>query len=719
MARDKAVLFFGYIFPLGLFFLFARLSNAAQNPGVMAQIIAMTVIIGVLGNGFIGAGMRTVQDREINVLRRFKVAPINALPIIVASIVSGIVNFLPILFLFLFFGTVWFHMPLPPNTASLVIFVMVGLAAFRSVGMVIASVVNSAQEAQVLIQLLYLPMLFLSGATFPVSIMPEWVQQLAQFLPATYLFAGMQSIMIGHKSLVANWLPFSALLITMVVASFVAVKLFRWEKEEKISGRAKLWIAGVLAPFLILGVYQIKSHQSIAEAKVYARDQRRGRSILFQNVRIFIGDGEVIANGAVLIRAGKIVTVYNGAVPNVSSLNAEVRDESGRTLMPGLIDMHVHLGAPGGIYDDTAKYADPRLIKRRLAAYLYCGITAVRSTGDGLDESLALRKEVATSRYEGAELFTYGPLFTAPGGHPTEMLQSIPASFRANVAAQFVRVPTSPSEAMNQVQDLKHAGVDGIKAVLDAGFPEWQVFPRMDSRIYSAVIEEARKQNLPTATHTGSRDDVAEAVRCGTNSVEHGSKIDTIPPSLFAEMRDKQIAYDPTLSLFEGALDARSGRTELLDSPLLQRVGPADLLASTRAAVAKGNAGGRREAFVQRRQLLYDNLLGAYKAGVRLIAGSDAGNLLVIHGPTVQRELELWMQAGIPPAVALKAATGAAAAVLRADGRIGLIKEGRDATFLLLGGDPTREISALERIDDVFFRGEDVDRSELLNQEKQ
>ena len=73
-------------------------------------------------------------------------------------------------------------------------------------GMIIAAVVNSAQEGGILIQLLYLPMLFLSGATFPVSIMPVWVQSIAQFLPATYLFQGMQSIMIAGDSLAANLL---------------------------------------------------------------------------------------------------------------------------------------------------------------------------------------------------------------------------------------------------------------------------------------------------------------------------------------------------------------------------------------------------------------------------------------------------------------------------------------------------------------------------------
>ena len=113
------------------------------------------------------------------------------------------------------------------------------------------------------------------------------------------------------------------------------------------------------------------------------------------------------------------------------------------------------------------------------------------------------------------------------------------------------------------------------------------------------------------------------------------------------------------------------------------------------------------------------NLLNAYKTGVLLITGSDSGNLLVIHGPTIQHELELWVRAGIPPAQALQAATYNAAKVLRAGDRIGSIQKGRDATLVLLDGNPLQDISNTERIATVMFRGERVDRSDLFNQDKQ
>lgn len=717
VGRDRSVLFFSYLFPFVFFFIFAQLFGAKQSSSAMAQVIAMVLIIGTLNNGFFGAGMRAVQDRETNVLRRFKVTPIGPGPIIVSSLIAGLVSFLPVVVLFFVIARVFYHMPLPHNLFALFIFICIGVIAFRSLGMIIAAVVNSAAEASVTMQILYLPMLFLSGATFPASVMPVWVQGVAQFMPATYLYQGIESMMIGGQGLGANVIAILGLLITLAVAMVVATKLFRWEKEEKIPNRAKLWIAGVLAPFLIMGIYQARTKQNIENAKVLARQAARNRTVLYEHARIFVGNGTVIPNGAVLIRQGKIAEVFGSSPENARSFNAEVVDASGETLMPGLIDMHVHLGAPGGVYKDTAKYADPELVKRRLAAYLYSGITAVRSTGDFLDVSLALRQDVNSGLYLGAQLFACGPLFTAKGGHPEELLKYFPESLRKTARTQFLREPQSPQEARAQVDELKRSGVDCIKAVLDAGYADWQLFNRLNTGIYDAVIEEARHDGLPSATHTGSSSDVRDAVDAGTNSVEHGSMVDLIPDSLFAEMKRKGIAYDPTLSVFEGIVDLRTGSTDVLNRPLLQRVGPMDLLDDTRQMLRNEKHASQESmnSFFARQQ---QNLLSAYKHGVTLITGSDAGNMLVIHGPTVQHEMELWVKAGIPPAAALRAATYNAAKILRADKHLGLIQKGYDATFILLNGDPLQDIAATEQIHSVIFQGQEIDRSDLFTQDK-
>ncbi len=111
------------------------------------------------------------------------------------------------------------------------------------------------------------------------------------------------------------------------------------------------------------------------------------------------------------------------------------------------------------------------------------------------------------------------------------------------------------------------------------------------------------------------------------------------------------------------------------------------------------------------------NLLKAWHAGVMLVTGSDSGNFFVLHGPTVQHEIELWVSAGIPPEVALQAATLNAAKLLRAESRIGTVEEGKEATLLVVDGNPLQDVRALSAISFVLMKGERVSRTELFKQE--
>lgn len=714
MNRDRTVLFFNYFFPLMFFIVFAMSFGGAKNPGAMGQVVNMVLVLGVLGSGFFGAGMRAVQDRETNVLRRFKVTPVGAAPIIVASLVSGLVSFLPSVFLVVLLAHFWMQMPLPSRPLEFLVFVSLGAFAFRALGMMVAAVVNSAQESQIITQLIYLPMLFLSGATFPLQFFPHWLQVVSQFVPATYLFQGMQSILLTNGTLASNRLPVVSLIITTVLAVFLGTKLFRWEKEEKIPGRAKLWLAAVMLPFFLMGAYQSKSDQNLRQVKIAARKLQRSQSRLFQNVRVFVGDGRVIQNGAVLVRSGKIAQVFDAPAADTKSLHADVVDAAGKTLLPGLIDLDVHLSAPGGVYENASDYQQKDALKRALAAYLYCGITAVRSTGDPLDATLEARRSVASGDFAGAELFTYGPLFTAEGGRGTEYLQSVPANMRQSIESQMVRTPRSADMARQQVGELKEKGVDGIAAVLDAG-QSGSLVNRLDSRIYGAIIAASAANGLPSSTLTGDADDVMQAVAAGTSIIGHGSARNTIPGAAFQSMLRKNIAYDPALSALDAEAELAQRNLKLLDRSLVQQIAPRSLLASTRKALAAPATTREQEPSSQLKTGA-QNLVAAWKAGVMLVAGSDAGHLLVLHGPTVQRELQLWVEAGIPAGIALQAATLNAAKVLGAESRFGSIQPGREANLILVEGNPLEDILALERVTYVLFRGEQIDRPALFTQ---
>jgi imidazolonepropionase-like amidohydrolase len=448
------------------------------------------------------------------------------------------------------------------------------------------------------------------------------------------------------------------------------------------------------------------------------RDLQRSGAFLIRNTRIFTGDGKVIENGAVLVRDGKIAAVYEGAAPDPEQLKAETVEGAGKTLLPGLIDAHVHLSAPGGLSTDPRDYDVEKTMPHSAAALLYSGVTAARSVGDGLDASLKLRKAIADGATLGSQLFVCGPMFTAEGGHGTEFVEHLPAAIKETVKAQLVRTPKTPEEARRQVRELKTRGVDGIKAILEAGWGEGMLFDRLDLLLVRAVSEEAHAQHLPLATHTGDARDVADAVEIGSSSVEHGSWRDEIPDNLLERMAREGVYLDPTLAVAEAYALYFGGKPDVLNRSLVQQVVPARLLKGTREFVAsgKGADAGKAELFQHALDTARANLLRAWKAGVPLVMGTDAGNPMVFHGPSLHHELQLWVEAGIPVTVALQAATVNAAKLLGAPQRIGAIRPGMDADLLLVDGNPLQEIAATERISLVVFKGERIRRAELFEQ---
>jgi imidazolonepropionase-like amidohydrolase/ABC-type multidrug transport system permease subunit len=690
----------------------------AEQGSRVIQVVAMVMAIGILGNGLFGAGMRAVQDRETDVLRRYKVTPITPVPLLAASMVTGVILYLPGLIITLILANRLFGMAVPPNLLSLFLFAVVACVAFRSIGLIIAAVVNSSQESLILIQPLYMAMLFLSGATFPISFFPDWLQIVTQFIPATYLMTGTAGILQHGESVLDNWQSVIALLVTALVGIFIATKLFRWEKEEKLRNSAKLWVLAALAPFLLLGVYQSWSRQDLAKGKILARDIRRGTTWLIQNARIYVGNGKVIESGSVLIRGGKIAEIYEGAAPDAKTLKAEPIEAAGKTVLPGLIDVHVHLGAAGGFYDDWSKFDQTKAAEREMEAYLFSGVTAVRSAGDGVGPMLKLRRQFGSGEKLGTELFLCGPLFTTEGGHGTEYGKFLPEAFRAGFLAEFVRLPKSADEARQQVDALAAQHIDAIKGVLEAGAPGYS-FNRMDVNILRAVADEAHAKNLPVAIHTGNSRDVVDAVALGANSVEHGSFVDEIPDATIAEMKAKGIALDPTLSVVEGLTNFAQGNTTLLKRSLVQQVTKKELLEGTEHAATNAEMASLRDGlkhYPMSLEIGGKNLIKAWRAGVLLVTGSDAGNFLIMHGPTVQHEIELWVAAGIPIDVALQAATSNAAKLLQAESRIGTVEKGKEATLLIVDGNPLQDVRALSSISAVFMKGERVSRTELFEQ---
>jgi ABC-2 type transport system permease protein len=222
----------------------------------------------VMGS-FWGLSAALVNFREQGILRRFHVTPVTPGDMLASSIVANFVLTLPtVLIQFLFARTI-FHVTHFGNVVSAFLLIAIGTMSFASMGLVVASVTNTMQETQVINQLIWFPLLFLSGATIPLANLPQVVRRVGLFLPATYLVTGLQSAIFAS---LAPWsvdvlLALTSLAVWGLITFFLSAQLFRWEPESKIPRRAKLFAAATAIPFLLLGFWENKTNRTIAQAQ--------------------------------------------------------------------------------------------------------------------------------------------------------------------------------------------------------------------------------------------------------------------------------------------------------------------------------------------------------------------------------------------------------------------------------------------------------------------
>src|SRR5258707_11264360 len=186
--RNKMFLFFSVIMPFGFFFLYAGVF-ARGIPLVVRYFLGPVMALTVMGS-FWGLSAALVTFREQGILRRFHVTPVTPSDMLASSIVSNFIFTIPMVLVELFLARAVFHVPSIGDPISLFLLISVGIVSFSSLGLVIASITNTMQETQVLNQLLWLPLIFLSGATLPLGFLPRPVQRFGLFLPATYLVNG-------------------------------------------------------------------------------------------------------------------------------------------------------------------------------------------------------------------------------------------------------------------------------------------------------------------------------------------------------------------------------------------------------------------------------------------------------------------------------------------------------------------------------------------------
>jgi ABC-2 type transport system permease protein len=261
--RNRAFIFFGFIFPLVILIpvlaYFARYAPAAISYA-LASILAITVM-----GSFQGLSIQLVTFREQGILRRFRVAPVGPGAMLASSILSNYIMTLPVVTIEFALARRIFHMSQWGNLGGAFVLITLGIITFAALGLIVASVTNSAQETQVINQLLWSSFLLLSGATLPLPILPIWVQRLSLFLPATYLVTGFERVMVARVGVLEVGTEIVALAVSAGLAFFLSQQLFRWEPEAKVGPRAKALATATLVPFLLLGIWE-NAHGTLRSA---------------------------------------------------------------------------------------------------------------------------------------------------------------------------------------------------------------------------------------------------------------------------------------------------------------------------------------------------------------------------------------------------------------------------------------------------------------------
>ncbi|RZJ47128.1 MAG: amidohydrolase family protein [Brevundimonas sp.] len=385
--------------------------------------------------------------------------------------------------------------------------------------------------------------------------------------------------------------------------------------------------------------------------------------------------GRYVDNPVVVVTDGRIVSVGT-AVPAGLPADAERLDLPGLTLLPGLIDMHVHLADTPYVSGwTTLDYADdfrPLLQVPQARATLDAGFTTVRNLGGPDFADVALMQAIDGGFVVGPRVIPAGAYIGATGGHCDET--GFPYSMR--VENEFVA--DSPDEMRHSIREVRKYGAQVIKICATGGVFSRNTEPGQQQLSFEelkAAADEAHMWGLRIAAHAHGASGIREAIRAGIDTIEHASLIDAEGIRLAVE-RGTWLSMDIYNTDFTQATGTQFGVTE-------------DNLRKDREIA----------------QIQRDNFRAAHAAGARMVFGSDAG--IYPHGKNAE-QFAVMVRYGMTPAEAIRSATWNAAQALGRERDVGAIVTGRYGDLIAVAGDPLADVRALETVTVVVKGGEVV-----------
>ncbi|WP_431967203.1 amidohydrolase family protein [Actinacidiphila sp. bgisy160] len=348
-----------------------------------------------------------------------------------------------------------------------------------------------------------------------------------------------------------------------------------------------------------------------------------------------------------------------------------VIDAEGGTILPGLIDSHIHL-VPGA-----------------LAQGLTFGVTTALDMFSQAG-AMAVAKEQAGARSDVADVRSAGIGATAPGGHPSMMYDPFPTL-------------TGPEQAEQFVAERVAEGSDYVKIFGPSGAAGPWATPSLDLETIAALTQAAHGRGLVVVAHVNSVAGMRQVVSAGVDVIAHVPVDGELDRALAERVAEAGIAVGPTLATLENLLGEPGGAAVVADPRLVGKLGDAQV--RRLASGAPGRRGQRLPPYARAEK----NACRLVDAGVTILAGTDAPSPGTAFGASLHRELELLGRCGITPAQALNAATAAPARVFLLADR-GLVAAGRRADLVLVSGDPLTDITATRAIERIWRAGVPCDR---------
>lgn len=438
------------------------------------------------------------------------------------------------------------------------------------------------------------------------------------------------------------------------------------------------------------------------------------KSIVIRDISLFTGDPDqgVIDHVNILIEGDTVTRIGEFSISDIDGMIIEGK---GKTVIPGLIDHHIHITAPGAppwfpvMPDDT-------LIERNLSSFLYAGVTTVFDMGGPLYDLEALSQRIAVEEKVNPRFFYAGKMLTKKGGHPDPMFRKL---IFWPVDSLMIKKVTFSLDDKDDIADAiaenKAHGSSLTKIMVDQ-IP--MGIPSLYENLIREIVAESDKAGRVVGSHIGSESDLLTGLNSGVRFFCHAPYRSSVSDSTIAAMKENQVVIIPTLVVFDYLADFFNDSLAFtaLDRKILDPAILEEYLDVPGGGLAADDP--QFESWVHDiityQDIKYENVRKMREAGITIIAGSDSPNVATVGGASLHTELRFFVErCGFTPMEAVAAATSVSGEMLaRTTGVEGLgrIKEGGMADMVILNTDFRDDIRNTEDIYMVISNGRIVDR---------